>query len=310
MALRSSSTPRSRYLHSAPLCRARRFGLAASRADGPKAERRRAPSSHQRWKLPSRSRAMRRGRRRSSSSRIELGESESRSSESGPERIVTTKQPHDERRARDARRARSGRATDDRVVRVQVGAWPSGLYFARLRAADGRVGFAPFVVRPRWLGERRVAVVLPTLTWQAYNLRDEDDDGSGDSWYATGRAKTVRLGRPYLSRGVPYNFRRYDLPFLHWLARTGEGVDVLSQSDLESAREPAPPRRGLRPHRLPRAPRVRDAPRVRPRRGLPRPRRQPHVPLARTTSSGRRRAQATRSTKTSSGAISAARRRR
>jgi len=47
--------------------------------------------------------------------------------------------------------------------------------------------------------------------------------------------KAVRLGRPYLSRGVPHNFRRYDLPFLNWLARTGRGVDMLSQSDLESA---------------------------------------------------------------------------
>ncbi|MET0560661.1 MAG: N,N-dimethylformamidase beta subunit family domain-containing protein [Gaiellaceae bacterium] len=129
-----------------------------------------------------------------------------------------------------------GSSSGRRVVRVQVGAWPSGLYFARLRAADGRVGFAPFVVRPRWLGVHRIAVVLPTLTWQAYNLRDEDGDGIGDSWYAAWKVKTVRLGRPYLSRGVPYNFRRYDLPFLHWLARTEKAVDVLSQSDLESAR--------------------------------------------------------------------------
>ena len=48
--------------------------------------------------------------------------------------------------------------------------------------------------------------------------------------------KTVRLGRPFLSRGVPYGLPPYDLRFLHWLARTGKDVDVLSQSDLESAR--------------------------------------------------------------------------
>ena len=136
-----------------------------------------------------------------------------------------------------------GASNGHRVVRVLVGDWPSGLYFARLRAADGRVGFAPFVVRPRWLGVHRVAVVLPTLTWQAYNLRDEDDDGIGDSWYAAWKVKTVRLGRPYLSRGVPYNFRRYDLPFLHWLARTGKDVDVLAQSDLESVAQRTRPRR-------------------------------------------------------------------
>jgi hypothetical protein len=127
-----------------------------------------------------------------------------------------------------------GASRGHRVLPVRIGNWPSGLYFARLRARDGRVGFAPFVVRPRRLGEQRVAIVLPTLTWQAYNLRDEDDDGVGDSWYAHWKTKTVRLGRPYLSRGVPYNFRRYDLPLLQWLARTGREVDVLAQSDLEA----------------------------------------------------------------------------
>jgi hypothetical protein len=130
-----------------------------------------------------------------------------------------------------------GASSGRRAVSVRIGDWPSGLYFARLRAV-GRVGFAPFVVRPRRLGEHDVAVVLPTLTWQAYNLRDEDDDGTGDSWYASWREKTVRLGRPYLSRGVPFNFRRYDLPFLMWLERTGKRADVLSQSDLESAAGP------------------------------------------------------------------------
>jgi len=153
---------------------------------------------------------------------------------SGPERMVTRSNstmnglPVTPKVAIDAGPAR-------RIVSVQIGNWPSGLYFARLRAADGRVGYAPFVVRPRRLGEHRIAVVLPTLTWQAYNLRDEDGDGKGDSWYADWRHKTVRLGRAYLSRGVPYNFRRYDLPFLHWLAWTQKEVDVLSQSDLESA---------------------------------------------------------------------------
>jgi hypothetical protein len=121
-----------------------------------------------------------------------------------------------------------------RAVRVPIGDWPSGLYFARLDAADGRVGFAPFVLRPRVLGEHPVAVVMPTLTWQAYNLRDDDGDGQGDSWYASWRIHTVRLARPFLNRGVPYNFRSYDLPFLEWLDRTGKQVDVLSQADLEA----------------------------------------------------------------------------
>ncbi|MGH3066449.1 MAG: hypothetical protein ACRDOF_09135 [Gaiellaceae bacterium] len=53
-----------------------------------------------------------------------------------------------------------GSSNGRRVVDVEIGRWPSGLYFARLRAAEGRVGFAPFVVRPRRLGEQRVAVVM------------------------------------------------------------------------------------------------------------------------------------------------------
>ena len=128
---------------------------------------------------------------------------------------------------------RVGRLDEGDRVPLRLGSWPSGLYFARLRSSDGRVGFAPFVVRPRRLGERAVAVVLPTSTWQAYNLRDDDGDGRADSWYGDWRHLTVRLGRPYLNRGVPYNFRRYDLPFLHWLARNGHDVDVLSDSDLD-----------------------------------------------------------------------------
>jgi len=132
-----------------------------------------------------------------------------------------------------------GASPGRRTLTIRVGGWPSGLYFARLLASDGRVGFAPLVVRPRRLGEHRVAVVLPTLTWQAYNLRDDDGDGKGDSWYARWSVHTVRLGRPFLNRGVPYNFRRYDLPFLHWLDRSGHEVDILSDADLDAARSGA-----------------------------------------------------------------------
>jgi len=129
-----------------------------------------------------------------------------------------------------------GDSTGHRVLRIRIGAWPSGLYFARLNSKDGRIGFAPFVLRPTRLGEQRVAVVLPTMTWQAYNLRDDDGDGKGDTWYADWSTHVARLGRPYLNRGVPYNFRSYDLPFLHWLAWTRKGVDHLADTDLDGAR--------------------------------------------------------------------------
>ena len=118
------------------------------------------------------------------------------------------------------------------TIAIEIGDWPSGLYFARL-TSPGRVGFAPFVVRPKQLGEHRVAIVLPTRTWQAYNFRDDDDDEKGDTWYATKGHLQSRLGRPYLNRGVPPHYRKYDVRFLRWLHQTGRSVDVLSQAELD-----------------------------------------------------------------------------
>lgn len=131
--------------------------------------------------------------------------------------------------------AATGRLRPGRSLRISVGPWESGLYFARIEAADGRVGFGPFIVRPRRLGASRVAVVLPTYTWQAYNFRDDDRDGRPDTWYAGWHAQRVTLNRPFLNRGVPPHFRRYDLPLLRWLAATGRTVDVLSDRDLGAA---------------------------------------------------------------------------
>jgi hypothetical protein len=121
-----------------------------------------------------------------------------------------------------------GRARID----IGLGAWPSGLYFARLRSRDGRVGFAPFVLRPARLGEHPVAVVLPTNTWQAYNFRDANGDGLGDTWYASPSVRSVELRRPFLHRGVPPHFRQYDAGFLHWLLQRHAQVDVLSDDDF------------------------------------------------------------------------------
>ena len=37
-------------------------------------------------------------------------------------------------------------------IRFQIGDWPSGLYFVKLTAPDGEIGYAPFVVHPQTLG--------------------------------------------------------------------------------------------------------------------------------------------------------------
>jgi hypothetical protein len=119
-------------------------------------------------------------------------------------------------------------------IEVDIGSWPSGFYFARLTRPTGELGFAPFVLRPALLGASRVLVVLPTHRWQAYNFRDVDGDGIGDTWYASRDGHVVDLGRSYLRRGVPPHFRGYDRGFVRWVARTGKEADFVANDDLDA----------------------------------------------------------------------------
>ena len=115
---------------------------------------------------------------------------------------------------------------------VRAGDWPSGLYFLRITAGDGRIGYAPFILRSRRPGTHKVAVVLSTNTWQAYNFDDANGDGWGDSWYVSAGFRTVDVRRPFLDFGVPFRFRDWDLTVVSWLTRTGKAVDYLSDDDL------------------------------------------------------------------------------
>ena len=89
-----------------------------------------------------------------------------------------------------------GAVVGGRVVRIPVRRWQSGLYFARLTAHGKRVGHAPFILRPARLGEHRIAVVLPTFTWQAYNRRDTNGEGRGETRYADWQRKTACSSGP------------------------------------------------------------------------------------------------------------------
>jgi hypothetical protein len=113
----------------------------------------------------------------------------------------------------------------------------SGLYTARLESDAGHLGFAPIVVPPL-TPQHRVAVVLSTTTWQAYNFYDRNGDGFGDTWYSLWAQRRIDLTRPHLRRGVPYRFRSYDLGFLHWLASRGHSVDVYADEDIEAFASP------------------------------------------------------------------------
>jgi hypothetical protein len=118
---------------------------------------------------------------------------------------------------------------------LRIGDWPSGVYFAQLTSGP-RVGYAPFVLGPRHYGEHSVAVVMPTETWQAYNFRDDNGDGTPDTWYAGWHTNRARLVRAFLDRGVPPHWKHYDAPFVRWLVQTRRNVDYLSDQDLRDVR--------------------------------------------------------------------------
>jgi hypothetical protein len=129
------------------------------------------------------------------------------------------------------------RSAPRRVRFVRAGDWPSGLYFLRAESPRAQVSYAPFIVRPRVFGSQsRIAVVLSTNTWQAYNFRDSNGDGWGDSWYVSRAIRSVNLRRPYLDFGVPFRFRDWDLTFISWLNKTDKQVEYLSDDDLERFR--------------------------------------------------------------------------
>lgn len=121
------------------------------------------------------------------------------------------------------------------VIPIRLSAsLPTALYFVRLTAPGGRIGYAPFVLAPKQLGEHRIAVVLPTQTWQAYNYRDDDGDGTPNTWYFSASIHSARLYRPFENRGVPPYYHYYDEPFLRWVAHEGYEVDYLSDAELKN----------------------------------------------------------------------------
>jgi hypothetical protein len=114
-------------------------------------------------------------------------------------------------------------------MNVRIGAWPSGLYFALVQTRRGMAA-APFVLRSSGRHAKRVAVVVPSNTMAAYNLRDTDGNGYGNTWYADPRVQTVDLRRPFLSRRLP----QWPGRFVHWFAHSGYTADFYSDEDLDA----------------------------------------------------------------------------
>ena len=128
---------------------------------------------------------------------------------------------------------------------IVIGDWPSGVYAARV-SDRGRVTYALFVLRVAHAGANRVAVVVPTNTWAAYNFADGNGDGVPDTWYrsqaatvacmnARGAARgcTVSLATPMDKDGLGGHFRSSVVGFMRWMSMAGHQADMLSEDDLE-----------------------------------------------------------------------------
>ncbi|AVT33555.1 hypothetical protein C6361_33525 [Plantactinospora sp. BC1] len=128
--------------------------------------------------------------------------------------------------------------------RLRVGRdWVSGFYLALLTNADGWCRWVPFVVRD----PGRLAaglVVVPTSTYQAYNMWP-DDGRTGTSLYngfdpagrrdSELRATAVCHDRPYRGSGIPSQ-SRHDIGFVQWLEQHGYDVAYATSEDLHTGR--------------------------------------------------------------------------
>ncbi|GAA3736501.1 hypothetical protein GCM10022225_19040 [Plantactinospora mayteni] len=128
--------------------------------------------------------------------------------------------------------------------RLTVGRdWVSGLYLALLTNAEGWCHWVPFVVRDP---ARRTAglVILPTSTYQAYNLWPGDGRTGANLYYGydesrklvtTRRALAVSHDRPYHAHGLPHHIGD-EIGFIRWSEQNGDDVSYATSEDLDTGR--------------------------------------------------------------------------
>ena len=153
------------------------------------------------------------------------------------------------------------------------------MYYVRITANDGRIGYAPFIVRPRRSARRAES---PSSSRRTRGRRTTSATPTATAGGTRGRERRPEHGRartrvhPQGGAAAVAQVRRR-LPALALLdgedAGHHHGVRPRGDPDRRRADPPLRLRHLRRPHR------VRDAARVRPDRGLSQPRRQPRLPL-------------------------------
>ncbi|MFF9274199.1 N,N-dimethylformamidase beta subunit family domain-containing protein [Streptomyces griseosporeus] len=138
--------------------------------------------------------------------------------------------------------------------RLQVPSyWSVGAYVAVLTTADGRYrSHIPFTVRDDRPAD--LLLLLPDVTWQAYNLYPEDGRTGASlyhAWDDDGRllgerdaATTVSFDRPYAGAGLPLHVgHAYD--FIRWAERYGYDLAYADARDLHGGQVDPTRYRGL-----------------------------------------------------------------
>ncbi|MEO3765232.1 N,N-dimethylformamidase beta subunit family domain-containing protein [Streptomyces sp. B8F3] len=128
--------------------------------------------------------------------------------------------------------------------RLQIPSYFSpGAYVAVLTTADGHRSHAPFTVRSTEPAD--LLLLLPDVTWQAYNLYPEDGRTGASLYHAWDdegcllgepeAATTVSFDRPYAGAGLPLHAgHAYD--FIRWAERYGYDVAYADARDLHAGR--------------------------------------------------------------------------
>ncbi|MEV0454673.1 N,N-dimethylformamidase beta subunit family domain-containing protein [Catellatospora methionotrophica] len=130
--------------------------------------------------------------------------------------------------------------------------WVSGHYLAVLTTVTGWRSYVPFVVRED--GRRaQLCVVVPTTTYQAYNLWPKDNRKGKSLYYGyaltaatatapatrqldpTARAVEVSFDRPYNNAGMASNME-LDWTFATWAEEAGYDLVFVTSQDLHAGR--------------------------------------------------------------------------
>ncbi len=137
--------------------------------------------------------------------------------------------------------------------RLQVPSyWNNGAYVAVLTTDDGYRSHVPFTVRDTQPAD--LLLVLPDVTWQAYNLYPEDGRTGASlyhAWDEEGRllgeesaAEVVSFDRPYAGAGLPLHVgHAYD--FIRWAERYGYDLAYADARDLHAGRVDPTRHRGV-----------------------------------------------------------------